>query len=102
RRQKIGNVFGDNKVIWNSIFSFLILFPVFIIPIFWVTYLVANHIVVSTNLLFIILFGTLLALALILSILVFCCANIDNKIFDTIIIILYATCFYPPNILQTL
>src|SRR5436190_10071745 len=39
---------GDNNgYIWGSIVIFLIFFPVFVIPIFWITYLVTNHMVVS-------------------------------------------------------
>jgi len=100
--KRIGNVIGvdDDNGIWMSTIIFLILFPVFVIPIFWITYLVTNHMVASTNLLFIILFGTLLAFTLMFLILV-CCKG-WKRIPDTILVIFLVICFYTPNILQTL
>ena len=97
---------GDGYDIYIGIFFFLVFFPVFVIPIFWITYLVTNHMVVSINLLFIILFAILLALIPTWCI-VACCVrcgviNYNDTIFDTIATILYATSFYAPNILQTL
>jgi hypothetical protein len=101
-RKTIRNVFGND--IHFGIFTFLILFPVFVIPIFWIAYLATNHMVVSINLLFIILFGILLALIPTFVIMACCvgCNVINGKIFDTIGIIFYIICFYVPNILQTL
>src|SRR5204863_8248015 len=76
---------GDGYDIYIGIFFFLVFFPVFVIPIFWITYLVTNHVVVSINLLFIILFGILLALPLTFLV-VACCVeyvviNEDDNIF---------------------
>ena len=96
--KQIGNLNGNT---WLGIFFFLIFFPVLVIPIFWITYLVTNHMVASINLLFIVLFGILLVLISILLIITFDCVK-DSKITDTIGVIIYVTCFYAPNFLQTL
>jgi len=97
RWKRIGDVIGGDNIS-AGIFLFLILFPVFVIPIFWITYLVTNHMVVSINLLFIILFGILLAL---IPLYILLCV-MDGNIFDKIFGILYATFFYAPNILNIL
>src|SRR6185312_4117184 len=97
KHKTIGDA-NDDDGIWAYIGIFLTLFPVLVIPIFWITYLVTNHMTVSINVLFIVLFGILLALAF--SIIIFGC--IMRALTDTIYIILIVVCFYAPNILQTL
>src|SRR6185369_2722052 len=89
--------------IWTGIGFFLVLFPVFVIPIFWTAYLVTNHMVVSINLLFIVLFGILLVSIPILFIIMVSlqCKTLD-KMVDTILIIFLVIGFYAPNFLQTL
>ena len=94
----IGDAYTGNGRIWGGILLFLTCFPVLVIPIFWITYLVTNHMVVSINLLFIVLFGILLAF---LPILIICLIK-NDKMYFTIGIILMVICFYTPNILQTL
>src|SRR6185436_6885087 len=96
--KQIGDVIGDYMRL--GICLFLILFPVFVIPIFWITYLVTNHVIVSINLLFIILLLALIPIFLIVGY-----VAEYGDIFDKIFVILSAICFYAPsivNILQTL
>jgi len=102
KHKTIGDA-NDDDGIWAYIGIFLTLFPVLVIPIFWITYLVTNHMVASINLLFIVLFGILLALIPILFIIIGTLANTSlDKIADTILIIFFIIGFYTPNILQTL
>lgn len=82
---------SDN--ILNITIIFLISFPAFVIPIFWIIIITSRHVLDSIYIAFLILFGICL-IALMLAFIP-CC---KKKLLYEICII----CFYVPNILQTL
>ncbi|RHZ79141.1 hypothetical protein Glove_151g50 [Diversispora epigaea] len=90
----------DNSAIGFS-FSFLIMFPVLAIPLFWIIYITSNY-YDPINILFLTLFGILLALSILLvvKLSLFICSMHDNV--GILFIALAILLFYVPNILQIL
>jgi len=85
---------------------FLLLFPVIVIPIFWIIYITITHVFDSISILFIILFGILLISTLIWFIIWIYVRKGDSvsdyDYLEYILAVLGALMFYTPNILQTL
>ncbi|CAB4415740.1 unnamed protein product [Rhizophagus irregularis] len=89
--------------IFASIIFFLILFPVLVIPIFWIIIIAHSHTIDLTSIIFLTLFG--ICLISFISIFIYALlfsGYFKEEIGDKIFYILYIICFYVPNILQTL
>ncbi|CAB4415739.1 unnamed protein product [Rhizophagus irregularis] len=84
-----------------SIFFFLIIFPVLVIPIFWIIIITHKHTFDSISIIFLILFGICLVSFVLITI-IFITMKSDNVVKWRIVYVLIIICFYVPNILQTL
>ncbi|CAB5211743.1 hypothetical protein RhiirA5_429989 [Rhizophagus irregularis] len=90
----------DDDIIFISIFFFLIIFPVLVIPIFWIIIITHKHTFDSISIIFLISFGICLVSLMSFIIIMIIYSSSTEK--DFIIYVLVIICFYVPNILQTL
>ncbi|RIA86609.1 hypothetical protein C1645_855872 [Glomus cerebriforme] len=95
KREKIGSC-KFNGLYVRTIYGFLILFPVIVIPAFWIINITTRHTFDSINMMFLIIFGFLLVSLILYFVIGLFYINL--KIASAFLIIF----FYAPNILQTL
>ncbi|CAB5201469.1 unnamed protein product [Rhizophagus irregularis] len=92
----------DGRLIFSYVFSFLIFFPVLVIPIFWIIIITHKHTLDSISIIFVTLFGICLVVFMIAFTITFVKDRFDNTMIDKVLYSLFIICFYAPNILQTL
>ncbi|CAB4489782.1 unnamed protein product [Rhizophagus irregularis] len=108
--KRIGYFAGDHydynyeETFFGSIFFFLTLFPVLVIPIFWIITITHKHIFNSISIIFLILFGICLVsfVLFIIVIIIEDMGGMTQMVAWRIYYVLSIICFYFPNILQTL
>ncbi|RIA94042.1 hypothetical protein C1645_873685 [Glomus cerebriforme] len=89
---------ADDMDYSDTIYIFLIIFPVIVIPAFWIVNITTRHDFGSINMMFLILFGFLLVSIILFIIHIFIVKMNNDKLNS----VLAVTFFYAPNILQTL
>jgi hypothetical protein len=106
RWKRVVDAYDDDDESYYLSFYFLVIFPVIVIPIFWIIILTHKHAFDSISIIFLILFGIcLVSFMLLIMLTVVTCNDIYKQyesVVDNSIVVVGMICFYAPNILQTL
>ncbi|CAB5127232.1 unnamed protein product [Rhizophagus irregularis] len=100
--KRVAEVDYENLNLFAIVFLFMIFFPVIVIPIFWIITITHKLSINSIFVIFIILFGICLISLMSIIIVKVLSDRFERIMLYRIYYVLFITCFYSPNIFQTL